>query len=239
MLRKLILASTIALGLASPALAQQNFKATTTGSIPVQVNLGTMSFGGCVYSGVTSLIVGQAVPMPCDANGNLSVDIAGGSGTATITGNVGGFSNNIQLTPAVTAVAYSTGYDVGGVLTFTNAGRATVGTGLVQAVTATFASGVVPSLDLVLFNANPTSSTLTNATTAAIATADLPKVIGVIHMTDTTLLGTSSPSLVQAQTQALPFAGTAGTIYGALIIRTAVTLGSTTDLTVTARFLQD
>jgi hypothetical protein len=60
----------------------------------------------------------------------------------------------LQLTPTVQAAAYAAGQSVGGLLTFSNAVTEVAGSAMVQSATVTFASGVQPQLDLVLFSAN-------------------------------------------------------------------------------------
>jgi hypothetical protein len=72
----------------------------------------------------------------------------------------------------------------------------------------------------------------------AIAPADLLRVIGVLHLNDTTLLGIAAPSVVQATTAVMPMRLPSGmTVYGVLITRTAVTLGSTSDVVVSLNLL--
>jgi hypothetical protein len=144
----------------------------------------------------------------------------------------------IQLTPVVQAAAYAVGAGIGGLLTFGGAVMEVAGSAMVQAATVTFASGVQPQLDLVLFSASPTGSTLTDRVVTAIATADLAKVVCVLHLTDATLLGAAAPSVVQASGQVAPFDLSGGmAIYGVLITRTAVTLGATNDVIVSLNLL--
>lgn len=146
----------------------------------------------------------------------------------------------VQVTPTVQAAAYAAGNVIGGLLTLTGAARAGAGSGLIQSVAASFKSGVAPtSLDVVFFSANPSGSTLTDKTAIAVVAADIAKVIGVAHLTDTTLLGASAPSLLQAQLQTMPFfiAGTA--LFAAVVTRSAITLTSTTDMTLSVRTLPD
>lgn len=143
-----------------------------------------------------------------------------------------------QFTPTVTASAYTSGFSMGGLLTVTGATRGPFAGGLIQAATVSFKSNVVPALDLILFNASPTGSTTADFGAVAIVAADLAKVIGVIHLTDTTSLG--STGFVQGQNQALPFVlGSGTTLYGLLVVRATPTLASTTDVTVTLQILQN
>ena len=98
-------------------------------------------------------------------------------------------------------------------------------------------SGVTPAVDLVLFSANPTGSTITDHSAVAIVAADLGKVVGVMHLTDATALG--STSVMQSQQQALPFILAAGssTLYATIITRSTAVLTSTSDMTVTIQVL--
>jgi len=169
-----------------------------------------------------------------------------GPDVATATGTLSGvapffWTAQVQVVPTVQAAAYAAGAAVGGLLTFAGAARTAGGSGLAQAATCCFASGVVPSLDLVLFSVTPGGGTITDRVVVAIATADLPKIAGVIHLSDATLLGAAAPSLVQGATAALPFKLPPGasSLFGVLITRTAVTLTSTTDATVNLSVMQD
>lgn len=177
---------------------------------------------------------------------------SGSEGTVTIAGTVpvqgivggvpvitGAAAASIYVTPTVQAASYAAGTVIGGLLTFANATRTGSLAGLVQEAKATFASGIQPSLDLLLLNANPGSSTITDKTALSIAGADLGKVLGIIHLTDVSALGT--PSLVQALQQAFEFVLASGTsLYGCIVQRTAagVTLGSTTDMIVSVAIIQ-
>ena len=144
------------------------------------------------------------------------------------------------VSPAVQATAYTGGQVLGGKLTLSGAARAAALGGLVQSASVSFAGGAQPAMDLVLFSADPTASTLTDKAALAVAAADLGKVVGVVHVGDCTLLGASAPSLCQAQQQAVPFRLSAGTsLFGALVARASVTPASTSDVLVTLRVLQD
>lgn len=157
-----------------------------------------------------------------------------------VSGSAGGFTATVQVVPTVQAAAYAAGNCVGGLITLANAARAAAGSGLVQAITAAFVSGVVPSLDVILFNASPSGSTTTDKIAIAIATADLAKVVGVIHLNDNTLLGASAPSFIQGEQQAMPFKLPAGTsLFAAVVTRSVFTLTSTADMTISANLLQD
>ena len=144
-----------------------------------------------------------------------------------------------SVTPTVSAAAYSAGNVVGSLLTFTEIERDTLTGGLIQSVTATFASGVVPTLDVIFFSATPSNSTFTDKAALAVNALDLSLVIGVAHLTDPTLLGASSPSVVQAQNLGIVSGAlTNGTLYAVVVTRSAVTLGSTSDMILSVRVVQ-
>lgn len=146
----------------------------------------------------------------------------------------------VNVTPAVQAASYAAGASVGGLLAFPVT-RSTTNGGLVQSVVVTFTGGATPTLDLVLFSAKPGASTITDKAAISIAAADLGKVVGVIHISDCTLLGTSAPSACQSQQQATPVivATNGAPIYATVITRSSLTPTSTADMTVSLQVLQN
>ena len=147
---------------------------------------------------------------------------------------------HLQVTPTVQAAAYSIGNVIGGLLRFDNAVQGVGSGAIVQSATVTFLNGAVPTLDLILFAANPTASTITDRVVLAVNAADVAKVLGVLHLTDATLLGASSPSVVQCGTQVLPITtGSLVNMYAALVARSAVTPASTSDVCISLNLLWD
>jgi hypothetical protein len=143
-----------------------------------------------------------------------------------------------QVTPLVTAGAYAVGMSIGGLLTFNYVVPVSGGSAIIQGASVTFASGVVPNMDLVMLSQTPTGGTITDHAALVIAPGDLAKVIGVLHLTDATLLGAAAPSVMQATAAVMPFDLRSGTVlHGVLVARTAVTLGSTTDVVVSLNVL--
>jgi len=217
---------------------------------------------GCQYlASPTAAPTGSIIPFLCDAqgrpifnlNGTMSSTISGAlpAGSNTIgnvnlnnsenhIGWVGG--HTVSLTPTSLAVtassAYSSGQFLGGLLTFTSATRLSAGSGLLQTAILADASKQNALVDLILFNANPSSTTVTDKTTADIAAADLPKVIGVAHITD--CISLSTRGLCLAQTQAIPVTLASGTtLYGVMVVRGTPTYPSTSAVGLTLTFLQD
>jgi hypothetical protein len=190
--KRLLLGGAALLALTLPVLAYVEFP---TASGPVGGNVLMWLNAG-----------GQAI----GASGSNPLPVSGGA-TASQT-----------LAQTVQAAAYASGNSVGGLLSFTAAARTGRSTGLVQAITLAMPDALNLTLDVVLFNANPTASTITDKTAIAIATADTGKMIGVVHISDCTSY--SVPTLCQAQTVTLPFALPSGqTLYAAVVSRAAFT----------------
>jgi len=159
-----------------------------------------------------------------------------------------GLSATIAITVAQTVTAssaYTAGNAVGGLITFSNAARAsgaagTPGTGgLVQSVVVSSKTAQSSQMDLILFNANPSGSTCTDKTAVDVVAADFDKIVGIAHVTDWTALG-STRSAGQAQSLAMPYALVSATaLYGCLVTRGTPTFGSTSDITVSLRAIRN
>jgi len=147
----------------------------------------------------------------------------------------GGVPVSINAVPTVSASpAYSVGDVVGTKMTFTGIAIRAAGAGIIQEVTVNCKSAQTAELDLILFKADPSSSTFTDNAALAVNSADFDKVLAVIHLADWTNLGT--PSTCQGTNLSLPFRLASGTaVYGVLVARAALTLGSTSDLSVDLR----
>lgn len=154
-------------------------------------------------------------------------------------GEVGGNQIPLQIPQTVTAgSAYASGNAVGGLMTLAGAARA-LGTyagapatsGLLQSVFVNSKSLQTTQMDLVLFNANPTTTTCTDKTAIAVSAADFDKVRGVVHITDWTSLGT--PSIGQALNLAMPYALiNITTMFACLVTRATPTFTAATDISV-------
>lgn len=131
---------------------------------------------------------------------------------------------------------YASGEVIGSKLTFANAVLAAGETALLQAVTVNCKVANTSALDLILFNADPSASTFTDNAALDVNVDDLGKVIGVVHITDWTSLGT--PATGQAKNEALPFSLAGTALYGVLVARGAVNLAGTSDITVSVRLVR-
>ena len=151
--------------------------------------------------------------------------------------SVGGITDTISATPTLTASsAYASGNTGGGLLTFANAAR--VSSGQVIKVVVASKSAQTSSMDLVLLDANPTSTTVTDKSAVALAVADSAKVVGTVNLLNWTNTGTTSNCTVSGAglTFKIP---TGTTLYGILIMRGTPTFTSTSDITINLGVIQD
>jgi hypothetical protein len=123
-----------------------------------------------------------AVPIPllADADGQLYGVAAGISRIATVT-------------LAIAGGAYVIGNTIGTVQTLTGAARAVGnGSGMVYGATLVDPSRNTLQVDLLFFSSNPTASAFTDKAEAVIAAADIPKVVGSLHVSDWTVYGATT-----------------------------------------------
>lgn len=159
-------------------------------------------------------------------------------------GEVG--NNQITITAAQTStvVTYTTGQAIGGLITYANAARVSGATGapgtsgLIQRAMVFSKITNTVQTDIILFNANPTGSTCTNASAYSLAAADFDKVIGVAHVTDWT--ASASAYTGQAQNLAIPYALVSNTsLFGCLVARGSITAASTSDFSTAAAVIRN
>jgi hypothetical protein len=190
---------------------------------------------------VTSLgsIDGHVDGLEASATAILAAALAATPAGENHLGAVGGHTVVVAQAVAGSTTPYTSGDCVGGLLTFAGFGRLTGGTGLVQMASVMSKSAQTVTLDLVLFHTNPAASTFADNAALSVNAADWDKVLGVVHLTDWTSLGT--PSFAEATALAMAYKVAAGQtdIYGQLVTRGAFTLASTADLKVALKGLLD
>lgn len=147
----------------------------------------------------------------------------------------------ITLRPTVTgstSPAYASGDAVGGKLTLTDVvANQTAWAEIVHVAICSDVLSAVP-FDVIFFDADPAATTFTDNGALDIAKADLPKVIGVAHCSDVTAL--SGASIHQTTNLSLVFRAAVGTrIFAAIVIRGAITLAATDDISIQIRIRQD
>lgn len=153
--------------------------------------------------------------------------------------NVGGFTVVRDVTPTVEATPdYSTGDVMGGLMTISNAARASGGSGIVNSIVLASKVDLTVDVDVVLFDANPSGTTFTENAAVAIATTDAAKVIGIVTLSTRHDLGT--PVVASGRGLGVPFDAADGKdIYAVCIARGTINLGTTSDLTFRFGILQD
>lgn len=136
---------------------------------------------------------------------------------------------SITVSQTVTAELYATGEAVGGKLTLTGLGNA----GAITKVVIRDKAAQNVAYELWLFDADPTTATITNGAAFAVSATDLPKVVAVIPVAGLVSGGTGG-GVITAASIYVPFNLASGTVgYAALVVRGAPTYASTTDISVT------
>jgi hypothetical protein len=142
----------------------------------------------------------------------------------------------ISQTPTVTASsAYSSGNEVGGLLTFANAAAGDeLIAGTIDSLILTDKSGNASAYDLWLFDSNPSATTFTDKTALTINAADIVRSLGFIQILTTSWSAAGTGGAIAVVTPKLRFVLASTTsLYGALIARgTPPTFGSTSALQV-------
>lgn len=197
-------------------------------------NTAAVKAGGTAPVQSDPALVVALSPNSVNANGPTTA-----SASAPVTLPTDAAPTTISQTPTVKLTAYTAGNEVGGIMTFSGAGRTPGTSGIVQDVTITCKTAQTGELDLYLFNANPSNSTWTDGAVPAINAADVSKVIGVCKLTKTySGLGTHTLYKPDETTWApLPFAGS--TLYGVLVTPgvPSALYGTTSDLVVTIQVI--
>lgn len=241
MKRSTIVAVSLSL-LASTAMAQ-NLVVKDANAVN-QTLQATLS-GGLLYPGYITygLFGGNPKAWALDTNGYGGVNVQNavtiGSlpalGPVSNTGfNATSIISSPQVNPTVSTSVYVAGQVMGGILSLT-----VPNSGIVQNANISYASGTMTSqVDLVLFNANPTGGGTTDHAAAAIASADVGKIIGTLHVNDCTLVA-STRSVCQSLASSIAYNLPSGTtIYAVPITRGTPTFGASTDVKVTLNVMQ-
>lgn len=131
-------------------------------------------------------------------------------------------------TPTVTASPdYADGDNMGGKMTMTPVfGTTQGGGGLIQSIVLADAAKNGLQIDVWLFNADPTGSTLTDNSPIAVAAADYGKVIDRVPVVD----WDNDGAIGSAGNLAIPFDIASDSLYVALEARGAHNLAATTDI---------
>lgn len=155
-------------------------------------------------------------------------------------GAMRGHGFDVVQAPAVTAGAYSAGDIVGGLLTF-NVAESLNAPVAITGIDVAIKAAVTSALKLVLFNADPTSTTKTDNAAYSLSATDVFKVITVVDFTTSAALltdhGTPNTYSLNGLSIVCAPVGGVSSIYALLIDGTGFTLTSTSDIQVRLRGL--
>lgn len=156
-------------------------------------------------------------------------------------GSVGGSTVRIEPTVAVsTTPAYTAGDCVGGKLTLTGALRAAGAGAALQSLLIRDTSNQKAALELLIFNADPTASTLTDNAAAVIHASDVAKVIRRISIAAADYVTIDSKAWADLSPGGRVLAAPAGVdLYAAFVAVGTPTYALTTALGVVLGILQD
>ena len=157
------------------------------------------------------------------------------------------YLNRVTATPTISTSAYASGQVMGGLLTFSNAFSLRTCSGILLAAEVTDKSKQDIALELLLFGANPSSTTFTDQTALTINATDLANVLGVIYFNPST--GSPSNHFIYSNysvhyvgSLAIPIRGVTASqrnLYAALIARGAGTWATSSDVSVMVSIEQD
>lgn len=166
----------------------------------------------------------QHKSLRCSSDGALMVS----SDTALIA--------QTEIVPTVTVnnVAYTSGDNVGGKLTLANAVRVSGGVSELKSVAFIDAANQKPVLEIIIFNADPTASTITNNAAFVLHANDIAKVIARIPVATGDWVSIDTKGFANITPSRILKAATGTTLYAALITTSTPTYVNATDLT--ARF---
>jgi len=171
--------------------------------------------------------------------------VASSSGVAS-SDRVGGFTTDYTFVPAIDTNAYVAGDALGIRVPMLSVLRSGVCTGLLQSLTVYDADGQKAAIDFLIFDSEPSSSTIVNNSAVAIAAADIAKLVGKVSILDTDYVDFAGGAAVATVANiglviktALSTGLGAGTVWIVPMVQGTPTYTAATSLTITAGFLQD
>jgi hypothetical protein len=184
-----------------------------------------------------------------DMAGSLPVAIASDQSAIPVTpaagelflGKLGSVRTCLSATPVLqTAGPYTTGYCLGSKLTLSNAARVSAGSGTIQSIALSDKGKQSIAADLILFDADPSSSTFTDNAAATIADADLSKIIGVVTLVAGDYAAFFDSSVATKRALDIGFKLASGSsLYAVLVTRGTPTYVSVSDLALRIAIQQD
>lgn len=138
-----------------------------------------------------------------------------------------------SVTPVVSASpAYTANDTIGGKMTFTGLLSTPQFASRLKKVLIQCKTAQTAACDLVLFSSDPAGTTVTDNGPAAVAVADIPKIVANINIPTGAWAALGTPSVAEVDCD-IPLPGNnGGSLFGILITRGTPTLGSTSDINV-------
>lgn len=141
--------------------------------------------------------------------------------------------------PTTAAGTYAAGDVIGTLMTISNAVRFSGGSGVIENIVINDKANAVVNVDLILFSANPSSSTFTDNGAYTVNAADWDKVMAAANI-DNSFAAAGNKSLQYCPPAGIPFVAVGSTdIYAVLVARTSIVLASATDIKLALTIRQD
>lgn len=152
----------------------------------------------------------------------------------------GGQTLTAQATPTIDTTIYAAGQVIGGKLTLPSLlGTGALG-GIFQSFTVTDKAKQTAAMTLVLFSADPSSTTFTNHTALTVNAADVAKIIGQVSLLATDYQSVANLSIGSKPGIGMSFSVPSGTtLYACLIANGTPTYGTASDLLLSVSVISD
>lgn len=148
------------------------------------------------------------------------------------------FSDIFEVTPTITAGAYTSGDVVGGVLTLNDVDDMKSISGVISTFIICDVDKQAINFDMILFAQEPTNGTYTDNAVIDVDVADIPFSLGVVSIDEHHDLGTTGIS--QDRNQNMVYRNrTDNNLYVIPVVRGAPTYTTTTSLTFKFGYLED
>jgi len=153
--------------------------------------------------------------------------------------SVGGSTITVKPTFTVTVTTYATTKVIGGKLTLPIARVAGKGVTLNTIAIASEAAGLKPTGNILIFDADPTASTITDNTVLSIHANDIAKLVGVIPVATADWKTPAVKSIVEIVVNRayVPASGT--NLYAAFVCDNAAVLAATDNMKIAFKAFQD
>lgn len=131
------------------------------------------------------------------------------------------FNKKFTITPTITTTQYTAGDSVGGLLTIDNNAIPNGGAAYIEAISIADKQAGNTQIDVIVFNENPSSSTITDNDPVSIHSDDLSKVIGLQSISTSDYFSVGTPSIAYNSLFSIPLVSipTSRAVYATLVER--------------------